>query len=717
MATNNNNISITSFNKGMNTDVSYSNIQEGQYLYGENIRVSSYNGDNKTDATNSYGEIRAIEGFKNIDKVTFVLSSTFTFNVNKILSACSTRNIGIIVAEDEHKNWAVIRIKQNSAENDIEYCKLIFCSKDLNLTKDTELKNQLSGDKVSTVLTWETEDNIKLYIADGEHFMKIINVAEADDEINANNFGNVQLYDQFPNVVIKPFIFCGLVYGSLKAGTVQYAYRFYKKRGNVSPLSAPTKPIYLGYGYTDDDIISKKSKGGLEKDTINCGVSLRIPLESDQSLFDHVYIYRIFYKQNGQEPEISLIYDRSIIESSEEDDAGEVTKFMQYTDSGQEALQIIPLSEFNNLSGIYVIPKTIEAKDDILFAANIKDNQSELDDIAKEFDARAFRVDNKNHVKFRESYGVFVDKEYSEFMKERDAMSTEQRLEYDKCDFFNDYNDITRQFGISENLCKYKAFKKNEGEKDFHVYGGSGKYISWQFIVTSVIGDYSRSYPKQIGSRVSGIEIKYPDDYDDVSRTWSKCTNVPIVNIVKENYDFNTNIKKVQLESLGRINLKDKYIPNNNNGTYANPCISYGLKSLRRDELYRFAIVLYNGKGESSSALWIDDIRTPSINDSGFETFCANGQHYNDGGVLEDDNTELTVYQLGIQFEVDINSFNQKLKDDYPNDYEKYKITSYEIVRCHRSINDIQNIAQGVLARPICRNKHKDDHDTNIDNV
>jgi hypothetical protein len=47
-------------------------------------------------------------------------------------------------------------------------------------------------------------------------------------------------------------------------------------------------------------------------------------------------------------------------------------------------------------------------------------------------------------VKFRESYGVFVDKEYSEFMKERDAMSTEQRLEYDKCDFFNDYNDITR---------------------------------------------------------------------------------------------------------------------------------------------------------------------------------------------------------------------------------------------------------------------------------
>ena len=38
---------------------------------------------------------------------------------------------------------------------------------------------------------------------------------------------------------------------------------------------------------------------------------------------------------------------------------------MQYTDSGQEALQTIPLSEFNNLSGVYVIPKTIEAKDDI----------------------------------------------------------------------------------------------------------------------------------------------------------------------------------------------------------------------------------------------------------------------------------------------------------------------------------------------------------------
>jgi len=45
---------------------------------------------------------------------------------------------------------------------------------------------------------------------------------------------------------------------------------------------------------------------------------------------------------------------------------------------------------------------------------------------------------------------------------------------------------------------------------------------------------------------------------------------------------------------------------------YSNPLMSYAFKSLKRDELYRYGIILYNKKGDASSVKWIADIRTPS---------------------------------------------------------------------------------------------------------
>jgi len=61
------------------------------------------------------------------------------------------------------------------------------------------------------------------------------------------------------------------------------------------------------------------------------------------------------------------------------------------------------------------------------------------------------------------------------------------------------------------------------------------------------------------------------------------------------------------------------------NPTYSNPKMSYAFKSLRRDELYRYGIVLYNAIGEGTSVLWIGDIRTPSMTETGFEPYTAYG--------------------------------------------------------------------------------------------
>lgn len=703
MATdNNNNIQINTFTKGMNTDFQYSSIQEGQYLYAENLRNYNLNASNGQQSTNTTGSIKAIEGYKSafngsLKKYTNK-DNDEKFVVNKILGTTSIRQYGIIVAEDKDKNWVVIRftnaIGTSGEFNNITDCKIIFKSYIDEPGNNTKQYNQLYGEKISIVSTWETEDNIKIYIADGEHFMKIINIAPDNDDYNLKNSGNVKLFEQFPDVTVYPIIFCGLTYGKLGAGSVQYAYRFYKKHGNVSQMSVPTKPIALGVGFGDGNTISKNSKGGLQTDVINCGVKLKIPLDSNNLQLDHILIYRIFHYKNGQDPEISLIYDRSVQPQQAND-----KYYMTYVDNGVEPIQQISLDEFNNISGVYIIPKVIESKNDILFAANIKDDQGTLDQIGRLFDARAFRTNREGDVILKNG-DITETTNIDQLLESRKSMSVNDRMKENLKDQFNPYNDINTRFAADKDLCKYNIV----GDKKY--FGGRGNYISWRFVLTKVVGDYSPS-EQDIGSTKVGIDYTY-NESDDTK--WSKCTNTPQLYTVYED-SSNNNIP----EAIGNADFTSSFEPNNDNGTYANPCISYGLRSLRRDELYRYAIILHNEKGEHTPALWIDDIRTPSMNERHFETFCANGSHW----VADQwgyDNIELTVHPLGIQFNVDIEKFNNELQEYENGKYKNTKIVSYEIIRCHRDQNDIQTVAQGVLSRPIKRQKNRFSYNI-LDNV
>lgn len=148
MDTNEQNIQINTFVKGMNTDLSYSNMQEGQYLYAENLRNYSLNEQNKNVAQNSYGEMRVIEGYKNVLKTPLSYdhdNKPYIFEINKILAADTIRDIGIVIAKDEKDNWGVIRIKSIEDKDEVEECKLIFLSG--NKDYPTQDKNKLNGKK------------------------------------------------------------------------------------------------------------------------------------------------------------------------------------------------------------------------------------------------------------------------------------------------------------------------------------------------------------------------------------------------------------------------------------------------------------------------------------------------------------------------------------------------------------------------------------------
>jgi hypothetical protein len=126
------------------------------------------------------------------------------------------------------------------------------------------------------------------------------------------------------------------------------------------------------------------------------------------------------------------------------------------------------------------------------------------------------------------------------------------------------------------------------------------------------------------------------------------------------------------------------------NTTFANnasPFISGLLKGYKRGETYRFGIVFYTVKGETSFVEYIGDIKFPDISE---EDSVANnsGTNYwplSQQSTLDADKT--IAYSLGIEFTVDFSTCPSLLN----------KITGYQIVRVQRQETDKRRMSQGII--------------------
>ena len=123
--------------------------------------------------------------------------------------------------------------------------------------------------------------------------------------------------------------------------------------------------------------------------------------------------------------------------------------------------------------------------------------------------------------------------------------------------------------------------------------------------------------------------------------------------------------------------------------SFASPFLSGLLRGYKRGETYRFGIVFYTNKGESTFVEYIGDIKFPELGDRNDEVTC------NVGGVdydyypiaLQTTNNDTIGLSLGIQFELDFASCPSLLT----------QVTSYQIVRVLRAEKDQRRLSQGVI--------------------
>lgn len=614
------------FAGGMDTDTSDALIKDSQYRLANNLRYI-------TNTEENTGELHLIDG----------ADFAYTFsagNNTKILNTTQIRDYGVIVWETtdgDKKHWGVSTIRQN----DIKNPKIVFGPCEGTL-----------ANKPSLVTRYEDSDNIKLYIADGESPLMAINLADPKD--NGNTIENIQAYN---NGILLPAKFCGWVPGLLKAGMVQYAYMLYHKHGKTTIMSPITKLIQLP---KDSTVVGKRVEGQEENKETSCGVKLQINITDSKITdhFDRILVYRIHYLTNGQTPTCELIVDKV-----------RTSNIITVQDTGQEALDSLTLEEFNNISGIHIVPRLIESKNDYLFAANIKDTTYDSDILEIEENGKKVKFDTRSF-SYSESSDVQPTVRLYDYAS-REATDYDPSNVPDNIDCWNPWTDVNTVDGTDDkSIYKYTRQSSKGGVQYF---GGTGKYIDWRFVVTNIDGD-TCSYNNS--------------DFDgDQVGTAYNIQSLDEANTIGNKIDCYYIATKDGQRSFEKISFdRDEFgigsESSNRALNYSNPIISYAFKSLKREEVYRYGIVFYDQNNHASPVSWIADIRVPAAWEQGFETFISHAPYGNNK------NIDLAVRPIGVQFII----------KNYPP-----KAVAYEIVRCNRTNSDISTLSQGVISRPIKR--------------
>lgn len=613
---------INSFAGGLNSDDDISVVSTNQYLDATNVRISQYKDGNDSSRINRNGVITPIKGAR----MSAIIHPSPNHYNYKVVATGSIRDYGIIVCVCTFNDIGILKTMlcvyrfKNAIGNGLhnQSYKEIGST---DMIVHAQLPHDNYPDKFSIQLNYESENNIKLYVADSLDPIMMFNITRQSEY---NDLDKCYIYPKAP---CQPPKFQGYIPGKLKYSMVSYSYMLYNKHGQHSDVSVACKQIPIGnYNFVDNQNFIQ-SGGKLDAQS-NSGIKISVQINSEYVHLDKIKVFRIQYFQNGQMPIISVIYDA----------ATGCTKFkdadITVCDTGQEALEQISVEEYNSMQGVRIIPNSLAVKNGYLFAANTKTYQTTIKGF-EDWDARAYRFDRNHNCTITDVNG---DKRINV------TDSNIQKIPFDH-DCFQSYNDINTKQTINWSSQVY--------DKTGSYVGGSGVNIEWRFIISPQVGDSckkqyngSDDYTRKVGTL-----------YNYVSRD----------NVKQQKSYYVTSSGDVQLASDG-----DKFDEGIKSNTYL-------LQSLRRNELYRYGIVLYDKYGQASPAKWIADIRTPNMTDPQFNIFTSNT-------MVNGTRYELVVRNLGIQFKVK---------------HVPEGCVGYQIVRCARHEEDMATISQGVLSKPV----------------
>ncbi len=422
-----------------------------------------------------------------------------------------------------------------------------------------------------------------------------------------------------------------------KVGVIQCAYRLKNTGGNITTFSELSNVVTLVNRDEANTNVWSNYIGSNIGQTLSKQIVWKIDnIDRD---FDRIEACIVFRDSLTGSPVIELLDDAPITSDS-------YTVIYEGTQTNTTPVTLI---EFLAMSGIFTHCKTIDTKDNRLFAANTRSQFSELN-----YDARAYRFPTG-------STTLTITENGSPTVYPTATWST---------------TGSTVPFGwgtIPENSDAINAnLPVNRFKRNSTVLGGTGQNISYEFYTTALSADNERALGLD-------FEVQYLQ-----GSPW-RDTRPRI-----EQTEINLNVYSPN--NQGGLTLQEypNNLPVKINDGFKYPQYNGLLKGYQRNEIYRFGILFKDKQGNPFFVKWIGDIQMPDYTDSNPNSYYEDGTSTgitdfrpsfvaNKTGAYQ----EAWVQSLGIRFEVYIPDNIQEL------------IGGYEIVRVDRTEADKTIVCEG----------------------
>lgn len=597
---------VNSFSRGLDRDSSVTKYDNEHYYHAENLRILTNEGLTSGSLENIRGNLRLFTLPTDIEYLTasgdyryfnFQYTGYEWIRKNLVITATVLRKTTadkVTYLYTKYKD-IVFYLEEADLQNAIDNNKVIdlgaylsYSGLDLTCSKyywesytsynyptvayfgDMGF-NMLSSSSTSTCLPmiiegrWENDNTQKIYFSDGvgaERQLNLVYNATTND-LKTLSVDKTAL---IPNLeMVGPIINSINSGGQLKAGMIQYAYQLLNPSGATSIISPCSKMIHLS---EVSDGVSDVSYYGSDIGTVvNKSVSVKISLASTST--GTIRLLAIFYEAVSVDPQIRIVGE-----------LGAKVGDTYFIDSGQ-SIGTLTWEEFVTYPQNFALA-TMAVKFNVFYGANTTDDSYDPD-----YDARAFRfdqyLDSANPVCYlKESTSRSA---YDSSNVLRSGIWGLKLVHSNQRAYFLDAS------GYELSGSPYVTWANIPEDWDLLPYNFSAsQYDNDVFNVTAPNVLY-KYYPSNLGNHL------YGGMGHNVSYVIDRPSTITLVDNMT-------------------TSLADEYaVPNvtSNNSNYGGNTIA---KSFQADEVYRFAVVLFDEKGRPSFPKWIGDIRMPSCGET-----------------------------------------------------------------------------------------------------
>ena len=394
------------------------------------------------------------------------------------------------------------------------------------------------------------------------------------------------------------------IHGSLPVGVYQYTYKYISENGGESTFS----PLSNLFHVSDQAFGNSNTYGGGPKGNLGTqGFSIKVSDIDDD--FSYIELYALLYEDLDQSPRVAMV-NRSQISGNE------VT--FQHTNWNTEISQ--GLEEVLIESNTWDVCKDIAIKDNILFAANLKQKKNWISE--KEWNVKVLR------------YRIFEAGVFLHAMLTTDDTSVkhyqgtaanpveinedETDVGGNKCghgkilgvDAYTNYPEIEHVGDLNNPM--WTTCQNQRWKDGVNLTGTVKTKFEYRYLSDRMtLGGESFNYRDNGlgGARVTfGIKEREADQTQNTSTS-------PYISATSSGEEFSSEL--IDMPNDGIIanstpeNSNTKFKASMSLGGTKDPHTSGNKRGYQRGEVYRFGVQVYDLTGAPGNVLWIGDMETP----------------------------------------------------------------------------------------------------------